>query len=265
MKSGARASFAPPGPPRGSQIWLDQRGPRGTFRERRWSKLRVAPGERLGAVSVASGTYHGLGFFRNGIRTAPPGGDHLSSPPCAGSGVLALDSGVVCLCLVFLVFHQFESRGRGSNSGSKFPVISSRDRFAETTPPTLCFSPTVMAAGPPRIVEPLLDDAAPDGVAVEMQGPPYTPLRPRRMSLMTHTLARAAKKGTRTSPWRAHRRARAHAPDASFASVPSRGTSIAGRIHVPQGTRGGRGRAGLIRLTHHGGDRGARARDRVAI
>ena len=29
-----------------------------------------------------------------------------------------------------------------------------------------------------------------------MQGPPYTPLRPRRMSLMTHTLARAAKKGT---------------------------------------------------------------------
>ena len=53
-----------------------------------------------------------------------------------------------------------------------------------------------MDAGPPRIVEPLLDDAAPDGVAVEMQGPPYTPLRPRRMSLMTHTLARAAKKGT---------------------------------------------------------------------
>ena len=46
------------------------------------------------------------------------------------------------------------------------------------------------------IVEPLLDDAAPDGVAVEMQGPPYTPLRPRRMSLMTHTLARAVKKGT---------------------------------------------------------------------
>ena len=53
-----------------------------------------------------------------------------------------------------------------------------------------------MAAGPPRIVDPLLDDAAPDGVSVEMQGPPYTPLRPRRMSLMTHTLARAAKKGT---------------------------------------------------------------------
>ena len=76
--------------------------PRGTFRERRWSKLRVAPGERLGAVSVASGTYHGLGFFRSGIRTAPPGGDHLSSPPRAGSGVLALNSVVLfAFALVF--------------------------------------------------------------------------------------------------------------------------------------------------------------------
>lgn len=27
MKSGARASFAPPGPPRGSQIWVKHRGP----------------------------------------------------------------------------------------------------------------------------------------------------------------------------------------------------------------------------------------------
>ena len=48
----------------------------------------------------------------------------------------------------------------------------------------------------PRIADPLLDDAAPDEVSVEMQGPGYTPLRPRRMSLMTHTLARAAKTGT---------------------------------------------------------------------
>ena len=56
------------------------------------------------------------------------------------------------------------------------------------------FSAPVMNAKP-RIADPLLDDAAPDEVSVEMQGPGYTPLRPRRMSLMTHTLARAAKTG----------------------------------------------------------------------